>query len=132
LNQLVLDVMVSGHHHRLMPITTDIPANETLYYHTNYWPTRADEPMGYRTDSDFNTFVVSRRVEVADPLIDENLFGNAFTGLATTVEFLEGGAGTITARYTNQLGQIVPIISPFTGIEYAQIIIPTTTWNSTI
>ena len=117
LNDLDLDLMVSGHHHQLMPITTDIPAETALKYHETYWPGNTTKSIGLRTDSEFATFIVSRRSDVQSPLTKENLFGKAFIGLATSVEFAFLDTPTITLRYTDTSKEIVPVVNPFLGGE---------------
>jgi len=120
LNDMNLDMMVSGHHHQLMPLTTDIPANTTLHYEEAYWPGHSLSPIGIRTDAEFPTFIVSRRSDVQSPSVAENLFGNAFTGLATSVEFELLETPSISLWYTNSDQEIVPVVNPFTGGEFTE------------
>jgi hypothetical protein len=120
LNDLDLDLVVSGHHHQLMPITTDIPAETALKYHETYWPGNTTKSIGLRTDSEFNTFIVSRRSNVQSPLTKENLFGKAFIGLAASVEFAFLDTPTITLRYTDTSGSMVPVVNPFLGGETSE------------
>lgn len=115
LDTLHLDLMISGHHHQLMPITTDIPANTPLTYHENYWEANSTKQIGYRTDSTFDTFIISRRSTGYDPLQKENLFGRAFTGLAVSVELLPANSKKTEIYFTNNLKDIVSIVHPFNG-----------------
>jgi hypothetical protein len=123
LNDMNLDMMVSGHHHQLMPLTAAIPANTPLYYHEDYWEANSTQPIALRTDAEFPTFIVSRRSNVQTPATAENLFGKAFTGLATTVDFRFLDAPEITLRYVNALGEIVPVTNPFLGGESSEFIL---------
>lgn len=111
LNQMNIDMMVSGHYHSLWPLLTDLEANEDLIYDDAYSSDNA--VVGYRTDSNFNEFVVSRRSNTQDETISENYFGRAYTGLATTVDTVNR---TISAKYINALGEKVEIMNPFTGV----------------
>ena len=115
LNDLDLDLMVSGHHHQLMPITTDIPADTPLAYAEAYWAGRSETFLGIRTDSEFDTYVASRRSLTQNPATEESLFGKAFTGLATSVSFSFLGKPQITLRYTNSALETVSIVNPFLG-----------------
>jgi len=128
LEPMHLDIMISGHHHQLMPLTTDIPANTTLYYHENYRPGRGTIPVGYRTDSSVATFIISRRSDVQDSKVAENLYGNAFSGLATSVTEWSASTKTIVCRYTNSQKEIVTITNPYTGITSDQIELVTDLW----
>jgi predicted phosphodiesterase len=128
LDTMFLDVMVAGHHHQLMPLTTDIPANTTLYFHENYRPGRGTIPVGYRTDSTVATFIVSRRSDVQNPGVAEKVFGQAFTGLATTINYWTYDSKRIILRYTNSKGEIVPIVNPFTGVASERIVLETILW----
>lgn len=121
LNDLDLDLMVSGHQHQLMPITTDIPADTPLAYAETYWAGRSATSVGIRTDAEFDTYVVSRRSLSQSPAVEENLFGKAFTGLAATVTFAFLGKPQITLRYTNSARETVTIVNPFLGTEAAVI-----------
>lgn len=110
LNEIGVDLLISGHHHQLLQFLPDMTPFETLYFHENYQD--STDPKGYMTDADFPTFIVSRRSDTQDPKIKENLFGRKLIGLATEID-LE--AKTMTLAYTNTLQEIVPIIRPFTG-----------------
>ncbi|MBN2504557.1 MAG: metallophosphoesterase, partial [Bacilli bacterium] len=81
LNNINLDLMLSGHRHQLLQFLEDTPKLETLYYHDNY--SLSSSPVGYMTDANFPTFLVSRRSDVQTPSINENLFGRKIIGLAT-------------------------------------------------
>ncbi|MDD3127367.1 MAG: metallophosphoesterase [Candidatus Izemoplasmatales bacterium] len=129
LNTLVLDLMVSGHHHQLMPITTDIPANTTLYYDENYNANNTTKAIGYRTDSDFATFIVSRRSDVQTPTVSENLFGQKFSGLAVSLGFWAADT-KIIIRYTNTDKTVVSGYNPFTGEAFTEFNIIPWTWST--
>ena len=129
LDTLVLDLMVSGHHHQLMPITTDIPANTTLYYHESYYPGNTTKPIGYRTDSNFSTFIVSRRSDVQTPTVAENVFGQNFSGLATSLGFWSWDT-KIILRYTNTNHTVVSGYNPFTGNQFQEMEITPVSWRA--
>jgi hypothetical protein len=128
LNTLVIDLMVSGHHHQLMQITQDLTPNTALYFHKDYWEGNTTKAVGYRTNANFDVYTVSRRSLVQAPSTKENVFGKAFTGLATSIVSLSAETGTIWMRYTNSLKEIVAIVNPFTGIASNEIYLETTTW----
>jgi hypothetical protein len=114
LNQIGLDIAVSGHHHQLLPITRDIPANTEFLFHENYGET-AKPKAKFRTDSNFDTFIVSRRSNVQDVKVKENLFGRKISGLAVTVDFTDKMQ---SIRYTNTLKKIVEVVDPYSGLKY--------------
>lgn len=111
LNQLNIDMSVSGHYHSLWPLLTDLPANQDLIYDDAYSDDNA--VVGYHTDADFASFVVSRRSNIQDETVGENYFGKAYTGLATSVDTVNQ---TISAKYINALGEKVEVMDPFTGV----------------
>ena len=110
LNEMGVDLLISGHHHQLFQFLPDMTPYETLIFHENYQS--STDPKGYMSDADFPTFIVSRRSDVQDPKVKENLFGRKLTGLATEIDL---DSKTMTHVYTNTLQEIVPIIRPFTG-----------------
>jgi hypothetical protein len=114
LNQFDLDIALSGHHHQLMPFTTDIPAGVDLRFHPDFH-SDTTTIRGFRTDANFDTFIVSRRSDVQDEKIPENLFGKKLTGLAVMVDF---DVGKQTARYTNNRRETVTVVNPFTGARF--------------
>ena len=122
LNQFDLDIALSGHHHQLMPITTDIPANVELSFHGDYYHDTTTI-RGYRTASNFDTFIISRRSDVQDINVPENLFGRKLTGLAVNADF---GGGTQTICYTNTKSEKVDVVNPFTGAHFTELSIPLT------
>lgn len=117
LNQFNLDIALSGHHHQLMPLTTDIAPATPLRFHADY---HADTTTvrGYRTDANFDAFVVSRRSDVQDIGVAENLFGKKLSGLAVAVDFT---AEKQTIRYTNVKRETVPVVNPFTGARFEEL-----------
>jgi acid phosphatase type 7 len=115
LNQMDLNIMVSGHKHQLLAFTTNIPAYVTFDYHDNY---SAGSEAGYRTDANFDNFVASRRAD--SQLGKENLFGKVFTGMAVSVDF---ATGKMTILYTNHLKEIVPVVHPYTGVTISEFVI---------
>lgn len=111
LNEIKLDIALSGHHHQLMPITVDVPANVDLYFDKSY-SYNIESKRGFRTASNFNTFIVSRRSNVQNIGVKENLFGKQHSGLAAEVNFDEQ---TQCFYYTNTKHMLVDVINPFTG-----------------
>jgi len=109
LNQLNLNVMISGHKHQLLAFTTNIPTGVEFSYHENY---RSNTVVGYRTNANFTNFIASRRSLIQSPSTKENLFGRVFTGLATSVSFTSRIA---SFQFTNSQGEIVSVIDPYDG-----------------
>ncbi|MDD4077431.1 MAG: metallophosphoesterase [Bacilli bacterium] len=120
LNQFELDIALSGHHHQLMPITTDIPHSVDLRFHAAYHQD-TERVRGYRTDGNFNTFVVSRKSDVQDVAIPENLYGKRISGLAVKVNFIDNEQ---IVCYTNTKLEVVEVVNPFTGDLYKKLILP--------
>jgi predicted phosphodiesterase len=119
LNQLDIDVLISGHTHQLMQFLDDMTPNEPLYYHQNY-AHQTDQERGYMTDSDFAAFTISRRSDVGDIGIPENLFGKQLIGMATDVDLILSQA---RYRYTDTQHQVVEVVRPFTGESVSEFII---------
>lgn len=113
LNQIDLDIMISGHQHQLLQITTDLTPDEPLYFHEKYSSSKSIQ--GIRLNSNFDTFIVSRRSDSQDLKYDENLYGRKLIGLATTVDF---NTKKIIMKYTNINHEVVKIVHPFTGVEF--------------
>ncbi|MGI6392775.1 MAG: metallophosphoesterase family protein [Candidatus Izemoplasmatales bacterium] len=123
LNGMNLDLMVSGHRHQLLQFLEDTPKQTTLYYHDNY--SASNIRVGYMTNANFPTFLVSRRSDVQTPAVKENLFGQKIIGLATTVDF---DTGKMDLYYTNSQQQTVTIIDPFLGDSVERFEIPLGGW----
>ncbi|MCK9536980.1 MAG: metallophosphoesterase [Bacilli bacterium] len=120
LNQFNLDIALSGHHHQLMPITTDVPHSVDLRFHASYHQD-TERVRGYRTDGNFNTFVVSRKSNVQDVSIPENLYGKRISGLAVETDFINNEQ---IVCYTNTKLEVVEVVNPFTGDLYKKLILP--------
>ena len=124
LNEIGLDAMISGHKHQLLAFTTDIPALTEFNYHENY-DSRTDI-VWYRTNANFTNFIASRRSLVQSIGKKENFFGQAFTGLATEVNFtLE----TSLFTFTNSNQEIVSVVDPYTGETKDHYTIPFNDFN---
>jgi len=123
LNGMGLDLMLSGHRHQLLQFLEDTPTQTTLFYHDNY--SDSVQPVGYMTDANFPTFLISRRSDVQNPKVEENLFGRKIIGLATSVDF---STMMMDIRYTNSEKEQVTIVQPFSGESLTQFLIPLGGW----
>jgi len=121
LDLLGIDVVVSGHIHELLVFGPAMDAEPyvPLYFDPGYREREAS--AGFRTDMAFVNFVCCRRSLVQDFGVQESVFGGAFTGLATTVDFL---AGTSVSRYTNSRGEVVSIVDAFSGTTATEFVVP--------
>lgn len=113
LNEVGLDLMVSGHKHQLLAFTTDIPAYMEFLYHENY--DSKELLAGYRTNAYFTNVVASRRSMIQSIEKKENFFGNAFTGLAIEVAISQQNQ---KITFTDADNQIVSVIDPYTGESF--------------
>ena len=111
LNQLNLNVMLSGHTHKLYQFDGTYNPYETLYYNSLY-AANTETKRGYMTDSNFPLFTVSRRSNEPTYAKAENLFGKALIGLSTFVDFDQN---IQTLIYTNTFHETVEIINAFNG-----------------
>ena len=111
LNQMDLDILVSGHKHQLLALTTDIAPNIVFEYHDDY---ALGVEAGYRTNANFVNFVAARRSAEQSLAVKESEFGRAYTGLAVSVDF---NLQTMIVRFTNQSLAEVSTLHPTTGEE---------------
>ena len=123
LNGMNLDLMIAGHRHQLLQFLEETPKLTTLYYHQDYRV--STEPVGYMTDANFPTFLVSRRSDVQTVATQENLFGKKIVGLATSVDFQ---TSLMDICYTNTALELVPIVKPFSGVSVEHFMIPLGGW----
>ncbi|MDD4000638.1 MAG: hypothetical protein PHX62_07075, partial [Bacilli bacterium] len=119
LNAINFDLALSGHHHQLLPITREIPANSEFLFHENYTED-SGKTIKYRTDSNFDTFIVSRRSNEQAVAIKENLYGKELSGLAVSVNYT---TEVQTIYYTNTLKEVVEIVDPYTGVTKQEYLI---------
>lgn len=113
LNEIGLDLMISGHKHQLLAFTTDIPALIPFKFNINY--DSNELTVGYRTNADFANIVASRRSMVQSIEKKENFFGNVFTGLAIEADLL---LETQKITFTNSDNQTVSVVDPYSGETY--------------
>ncbi len=110
LNDMDVDLLLSGHTHQLFQFLPGMPVGTDLYYNENYYD--STKSHGYMTDADFPAFTVSRRSDVQTPRVAENLFGKKLIGMATVIDL---DSSTMRCFYTNSDLEIVDIIKPFSG-----------------
>lgn len=119
LNEIGIDVMISGHKHQLLAFTPDIPAFIEFDYHENY--DLKTKFAGYRTNANFANFIASRRSLVQSIQTKEKLLGQAFTGLATEVDI---ALQTQKFIFTNSINEVVSVVDPYSGVTYEHYTIP--------
>ena len=119
LNQMDLDVMLSGHLHQIFKIEAGYEAGRPLFYRTEYSGKEVSEtPDFLAAGANFPTVLVSRRSDVQSVTESESKFGYKFIGTA-----LELTSEEKTARYTDADGQVLFSINPFENIDYGKIIV---------
>lgn len=110
INELNIDVMLNGHEHDLTvlaPGTAEPGA--ALVYNKNFAGVEGKTYGGSLTDYDFYGFLAARAAN--DQHSDtQSLRTDAFTGLCMEADLADG---VQTARYTNSLGEDVPVCSMF-------------------
>lgn len=117
LNQMDLDVMISGHIHQFSKINAGYAAGAKLTYDRDYWEKKSDKPVYIATGADYVSFVCGRRSDQQSPLKKESTYGAAFTGTA----FMLSTAGN-TARFINSKGEIVPSRNMFENDLYGELV----------
>lgn len=116
LNQMNLDLMLSGHRHELMFTEADIKAGDTLITTPDYTGTDKKPTTYIMSDANFPSVLVSKRGESQLQSNAENVFGKHFIGVAASFN----GDETIL-KFTNEKGEIVETISPwFEGVDYGE------------
>lgn len=110
INQMDIDVMLSGHEHDLTVFAPGAaePGAE-LTFNRNFSGVEGKTYSGYLTDHNFYAFLASR---AANDQFSKtrSLRTNAFTGLCIEADLSKA---VQTARYTNSLGKNVPVCSMF-------------------
>ena len=110
INELNIDIMLSGHQHDLTVFApgTAQPGKE-LTYNSYFAGVEGKTYGGYLTDHNFYAFLAARAAndQLSDP---QSLRTNAYTGLCIEADLTDA---TQTARWTNSLGESVPVCSMF-------------------
>ena len=118
INEMDIDVMLSGHEHDLTvfaPGATKLGAE--LTYNRNFAGVEGKTYSGFLTDHNFYAFLAARAAN--DQLsATQSLRTNAFTGLCIEAD-LSGAVQT--ARFTNSLGDNVPVCSIFGNDAPAEV-----------
>jgi predicted phosphodiesterase len=116
LNQMNLDVMISGHRHKLMYLEGGYAAGEEYNYSTAYNSKAQDKPDIVTMGADFPAALVSCHS-------DTQLYTKAapFTSKFTGGAF-EYANGALTLTYINSRKAPVSVISPWFPIEYGETI----------
>lgn len=110
INALNIDVMLSGHEHDLTMFAPNTAAQDTaLTYNSNFSGTAGKTYDGYLTNQNFFAFLAARAAN--DQLsATRSLRTSDFTGLCIEADL---SSATQTARWTNSLGENVPVCSMF-------------------
>lgn len=110
INELNIDVMISGHQHDLTVFEPGAvePGTEPVF-NSHYSGAEGKAYGGYLTDHNFYAFLAARAAN--DQLGGTQSLGtDEFTGLCVEADL---AGGVQTARYTNALGENVPVCSMF-------------------
>lgn len=116
LNQMKLDVMLSGHMHQIFKIEAGYEAGRPLFYDEGYRSAQSEAPAFLATGAGYPSVLCSRRSDTQDVAKAENRFGRKFIGAA--LEF----NGEKTVRYTTAKGEVLFTVSPFENIDYGKVI----------
>jgi predicted phosphodiesterase len=115
LNDIGIDMMISGHQHELYPLVAGVAEREVpLVYNDDFSGSTGKKYNGRLTDANFSNILISRRADSQKGTPDEAAKGK-FIGLYTDVDF---AAGQQTSCYTNAKGEIVPVVHPFANVRY--------------
>lgn len=116
LNQMNLDIIYSGHLHKLMYADADLAAGTTLTLTPAYSGKTENNTTYEMAGANFATCLVSKRGQMQLASEKENVFGKYFIGVAASYDGDE-----TTLKYTNESGEIVKTVSPwFEGVEYGE------------
>jgi len=109
LNEMAVDVSLSGHKHVLWPlIPGEAPSNTTLIYNEAYSGSAGKSEGGYLPAFTFPTFLVGRRSLVQSGGTQSNR--TDYTCLEVRADLTMGQQ---TARYVNSKGEALDIFHPF-------------------
>lgn len=112
LNAMNLDVMISGHRHKLMYLEGGHAVGEEYYYSTVYKKNAQDKPDIVTLGADFAAALVSCHSDT-QIFTDQAPFTSRYTGGA-----FEYKSGALTLTYVNSQKAAVPVISPWFPIDY--------------
>lgn len=116
LNQMDIDIMVSGHRHNLMYLEGGQEVGNEYFYTEAYAGSRKDrkQPDIITTGANFSAAVVSSHSHVQ--LFDKPApFTTKFSGAA-----FEYSDGKLTLKYINDKGEALDTISPWFDISYGK------------
>ena len=117
LNEIGLDVMLSGHLHEIFLVEKGYEAGRPLYYTARYGK-KSSSPAYLATGATYPTLLVSRRSDGQTVAVKESVLGQKFVG--TAIEFFEGEK---TAKFTNAKKEDVFSVSPFGETDYGRVMI---------
>ncbi|MBR3973850.1 MAG: metallophosphoesterase [Oscillospiraceae bacterium] len=117
LNQMEIDICLSGHQHKLYQfLPSAVAPGETLVYASNYYDLGGKVEGSYLTDFNFPSFLVGRRSYTQQSGTQKDGF-DAYVCFHTEADF---EAGRQISNYVNSRGEIITGFYPFEGIyEYA-------------
>lgn len=116
LNQMNIDIMISGHRHNLMYLEANLAADTEYYYTQAYKSDEKDrkEPDIVATGANFASAVVSSHSD--KQLFEKSApYTSKFSGAA-----FEYKNNKLTLKYVNNSGEELDIISPWFNIVYGK------------
>lgn len=117
LNQMDLDVMLSGHLHEVFKVEGNYPVGKPLSYTASYGKNSAN-PSYIATGAKYPSILVSRRSYTQNVGVKEYALGQEFIG--TAIEFF---GEEKTAKFTTKKKEVLFSISPFEEIDYGKVIV---------
>ena len=117
LNQMNLDVSLSGHLHESYAVEAGYGVGENLYYNSAYKKSTSDNPPFVATGANYPSIIGSRSADVQDPNKSTSLYGSGYIGVA-----LELNPDEKTVRFTNSKGDVLYTVSAFANIEYGRVV----------
>ena len=118
IDEMDIDVMLSGHEHDLTVFAPgEAEPGAELTYNINFVGVEGKTYSGFLTDHNFYAFLAAKAAN--DQLSDtKSLRTNAFTGLCIEADLPDA---VQTARFTNSLGENVPVCSMFGNDAPAEV-----------
>ncbi|HKL73818.1 MAG TPA: metallophosphoesterase [Clostridia bacterium] len=124
LNQIDLDVMVSGHLHQVFLAPKGAPVGSELKLSTVYKGSDKEnsESEYIATGAMYDTIICSRRSNTQVLSTEERTLGKRSIGAALQYKIDNQGDGVLEVRFTTDAKKIINTVNPFTGESYGSTI----------
>jgi hypothetical protein len=121
LNQIPLDIMLSGHVHEVFYVQNDYAVGDELtLVNTDYIGGESSGiPEYVATGANYNSLVCSRHSDIQSLSVDNNFIDGSYLGVALEYNINDE---VLEVRFTNSKNEVVEALNPFEQESYGDVI----------